>query len=309
MMIGTPQVDQVVEPTLHLIVVVGHIGHEVRVLAVFLQQNTVLIIAEIGGTEPGGAILVVQVTLLVHDLKRAGDGRRTVFVDLIKAALAKPGIERGTKTGEGFTDKIEHLLVSDFTERLYALLVADALPLVAIAIDDALGDILHIAAAIALLGHLDIVTKQLHIANGNRITEDIHLNAMVVDVILFGYLITRMTHNARNGIAKRCPATMTNMHRTRRIGRHILKVDVTRSTFRQRTLTEVETLCTHTSSNGLERGRRQLNVDETRTCDLDRCDHIVFGQMINDDLRNLARIFVGQLCRTHGNGRSPIAIG
>ena len=96
-MIGTPQVDQVVEPTLHLIVVVGHIGHEVRVFAVFLEQNTVLIIAEIGGTEPGGAILVVQVTLLAHDLKRAGDGRRAVFVDLVKAALAKPGIERGTK--------------------------------------------------------------------------------------------------------------------------------------------------------------------------------------------------------------------
>ena len=124
-----------------------------------------------------------------------------------------------------------------------------------------------------------------------------------------GYLITRMTHNARNGIAKRCPAAMTDMHRTRRIGRHILKVDVTRSTFRQRTLAEVETLCTHTSSNRLERGRRQLNVDETRTCDLDRCDHVVFGQMINDNLRNLARIFVGQLCCTHGNGRSPIAIG
>ena len=132
---------------------------------------------------------------------------------------------------------------------------------------------------------------------------------MVVDVILLGHLITRMTHHACNGIAKRCPATMTDMHRTRRIGRHILKVNVMRSALRQRTLAEVETLRTHTSSNRLERGRRQLDVDETRTCNLDRCDHIVFGQMINDDLRNLARIFVGQLCRTHGNGRSPIAIG
>ena len=132
---------------------------------------------------------------------------------------------------------------------------------------------------------------------------------MVVNVILLGYLITSMTHYARNGVAERCPAAMTDMHRTRRIGRHILKVDVMRSAFRQRTLAEVETLCTHTSSNGLERRRRQLDVDETRTRDLNRRNHVVFGQMINDDLRNLARIFVGQLCRTHGNGRSPIAIG
>jgi len=165
--IGAPQVDQVIEPTLHLVVVVGHIRHEVRVFAVFLEQNTVLVIAEISGTEPSGAILVVQVALLVHDLKRAGNGRRAVLVGLVEAALAKPSIERGTKTGEGFAGKIEHLLIGDFTERLHAFLVANALPLVAIAIDNALSDILHIAAAIALLGHLDIMTKQLHIANGN----------------------------------------------------------------------------------------------------------------------------------------------
>ena len=95
---------------------------------------------------------------------------------------------------------------------------------------------------------------------------------------------------------------MTDMHRTRRIGRHILKIHVVRRAFRQHTLSEVETLRTHASCNRLERGRRQFDVDETRTCDLDRRNHIVFGQMINNDLRNLARIFVGQLCRTHGNG-------
>ena len=60
---------------LELIPVIGDVGGKVGVLAVGLDQHAVLVVAQIGGTEPQSAVLGVEVTHLVELLKSAVDGR------------------------------------------------------------------------------------------------------------------------------------------------------------------------------------------------------------------------------------------
>ena len=71
--VGTPDVDDVVD-ALELIPVIGNVGGEVGVLAVGLDQDAVLVIAQVGGAEPQGAVLGVEVAHLVELLKSAVDG-------------------------------------------------------------------------------------------------------------------------------------------------------------------------------------------------------------------------------------------
>ena len=71
--VGAPDVDDVVD-ALELIPVIGDVGGEVGVLAVGLDQNAVLVIAQVGGAEPQGAVLGVEVAHLVELLKSAVDG-------------------------------------------------------------------------------------------------------------------------------------------------------------------------------------------------------------------------------------------
>lgn len=63
MVVGTPDVDDVVD-ALELIPVIGNVGGEVGVLAVGLDQDAVLVIAQVGGAEPQGAVLGVEVAIL-----------------------------------------------------------------------------------------------------------------------------------------------------------------------------------------------------------------------------------------------------
>ena len=56
--VATPDVDDMVN-ALELIPVIGNVGGEVGVLTIGLHQNAVLVVAQIGGTEPQGAVLVV----------------------------------------------------------------------------------------------------------------------------------------------------------------------------------------------------------------------------------------------------------
>ena len=73
MVVGTPDVDDVVD-ALELIPVIGNVGGEVGVLAIGLDQNAVLVIAQVGGAEPQGAVLGVEIAHLVELLKSAVDG-------------------------------------------------------------------------------------------------------------------------------------------------------------------------------------------------------------------------------------------
>ena len=153
------------------------------------------------------------------------------------------------------------------------------------------------------------MAEQLHVTNGNRVAEHVHLHTMVVDVVFLGHFVASVAHDARHGIAERGPAAVTHMHGARGVGGHVFQVDLVGSALGQRALAEIAALLTHASSNGLERRRGQLDVDEARAGDVGGGDHSVLGQVVDDDLGDIARSLVRKLCAAHGHGRGPVAVG
>lgn len=95
--VGAPDVDEVVEAALHLVVVVRHVAHEVRHLAVGLDEHAILLVVERAGPEPGGAVLDVDVALLVHGLEAAVHRAQTVLIGHVQRALGEPASEGGAE--------------------------------------------------------------------------------------------------------------------------------------------------------------------------------------------------------------------
>ena len=206
---------------------------------------------------------------------------------------------------EGFLRQSEHLLVSKLAESENALVFGNRKPLVAIGSDDVLSDVGNVAAAIALLGHLDVLAKSLKVADVHAVREHIKLNTVVVDVELFVHVVAGMTHDASHSIAQSSPTTMTDMHGTGGVRRNVLKVDATGFSL---TATIVEALLANSSHNALQHRCGKTEVDETGTSDLGRSDDVVLGEVVDERLGDIARALVGELRRTHGNRGSPIAV-
>ncbi len=64
--VGTEHDHEAVEAPLALVEVVGAVGGEVGPVAVGLTDDAVLVVAEVGGAQPDGAILLVDVALLAE---------------------------------------------------------------------------------------------------------------------------------------------------------------------------------------------------------------------------------------------------
>ena len=73
MMVAAPDVNHMIH-ALELIPVIGNIRSKVRVLAIGLDKNAVLVVAQIGRAEPQGAFLLVEITHLVELLEGTVDG-------------------------------------------------------------------------------------------------------------------------------------------------------------------------------------------------------------------------------------------
>ena len=197
--------------------------------------------------------------------------------------------------------------IGALAEVLHALLRVGIEPLVAVLIDDGLRDILHVRACVARLGHLNVAAQQLLVTHGHRLAEVVHLRAGVVDVELFEHVVARMAHNARRGIAQSGPAAMTHVQGTGGVRRDVLEVDLALA-LRDLAFAEVVLFGARRSHDALQDGVRQTNVDEAGAGDVDGSDHVVLGQVVDDDLSDLARILLGKLCRTHGDGGRPVAV-
>ena len=200
MMVSAPDVDQMIEPAHLLVVVISHIRHEVGHLAVGLDHDAVFLIPQSRGAEPDGTVFLFDVALVFHGLEGTRNRAFPHFVFHIEAALREPLIEGGAQLRQDVFLIFLHLLVGYLTESHHALFVSETFVLGAFGIYDGLGDIRHVAPTVALLGHLGVMTEQLHIANTHGIAEDIHLGTVVIDVELLVNIIARMTHHARHGI-------------------------------------------------------------------------------------------------------------
>ena len=100
--IGAPDVHEAVEPSLELVDHVRAVGGEVRGLPVRADHHAILVVAELGRAEPGGALGVVDVAALAKPLDRRGDG-----AGLLERMLGRPRVERHAEPVERRADAVQ----------------------------------------------------------------------------------------------------------------------------------------------------------------------------------------------------------
>ena len=152
--VGAPDVDDVVD-ALELIPVIGNVGGEVGVLAVGLDQDAVLVVAQVGGTEPQSAVLGVEVAHLVELLKSAVDGGGAGGLALgvlhIQRALGEPAVKVAVDGVAEVAHVVDHLHVAALAEALHALLRIGVDPLVAVGAPKLGGLVDDVVAAVGIL--------------------------------------------------------------------------------------------------------------------------------------------------------------
>ena len=86
--VGAPDIDDLVETTLEFVEMVGDVGGEIGVQAVFPLYDAVFFIAESGGTEPFGTILHVDVPFFFQQRDATCDQ-----AGVVKGFLGEPDFE------------------------------------------------------------------------------------------------------------------------------------------------------------------------------------------------------------------------
>ena len=100
---------------------------------------------------------------------------------------------------------------------------------------------------------------------------------------------------------------MAHVHRAGGVGGDVLEVDLALA-FRHLALAEVALLGTRLGDNALQNGRGQADIDEAGAGDVNRRDHVVFRQVVHDDLGYLARVPFRELRRAQGHRGGPVAV-
>ena len=88
MVVGAPDVDEVLPPAVELVAVVREVGQEIGGVAVGLHEHAVALVAEVGGAQPGGAVGLEHVSPVAEIGEHLGDGAA-----LVQRALREPGVE------------------------------------------------------------------------------------------------------------------------------------------------------------------------------------------------------------------------
>ena len=164
----------------------------------------------------------------------------------------------------------------------------------------------HLRSCISVNVALLHDVNKLQVALRDGVTKDIHLRAMIVDVVLALNLITCKGKNAAKRISKSSPAAMANVQRTNRICRNVLYLNFLASA--KRRTTKIGALLTNGVKNLIARSGRQIEVYKARTCNFDTLNLRVCSNMSHKSCRNITRSLTCQLCRTHCNRRRPITI-
>jgi hypothetical protein len=193
-MVGAPQVDDVVEATVVLVIVVGDVGGEVGVRAVGLLKDAVLVVAPVGGTEPDGPVGVVHVTRVPQGCNGSFD---RVRLALVQRVFAEPDVEVHTHVMQHPAQVIEHLgvgLLAEVVLPLDGIGVGPGRPLF---VQDLAGDV-----------------------------EDIHLHARVIDVELPLHHVSRGLEEPGDAVTERGPAAVSYVHGAHGVRAHELDLDL-----------------------------------------------------------------------------------
>ena len=192
---------------------VGDVGHEVRVRAVALAHDAVLVVAEVGGAQPQRALRLIRVARLLQQLHG--------LVDLavgVERALEEVGIEVDAEGAQ-----VDVLLVAQVLHRELAHLVEIVAVHVAGMRRDVLPrDLADVLAVVAVLGHLGALARGLPDARLHREREVHDLVAGVVVVELARDRVALPFEERGDHVAQRRLAAVAHVQRPGGIGGHEL---------------------------------------------------------------------------------------
>ena len=291
MVVGTPDVDEVIETALELVGVIRQVVEEVGGCAVTLDEHPVALIAEVLASEPRRPVAFVR---------QAGDGEpfengRDLSA-IVEGAFGEPRVE----------------VHADASEILLQLAhgVGEA-PLAGLFVGDVVaelgahprGHVHEVLTLVAPLGELGATGAGLE-----RRGERVELSSRVVQVVLAVHLGTLGREHVRDRVADGDPSTAAGVQRTGRVGRDELEVDPA----------SCEGVAPSVGVAGrddrlqdlVQPGRRQEEVDEPRSRDLDPFDVTQRRRFerIDDPLRDLTRWRGGSLADLERDIGLPVAV-
>src|SRR5262249_4572023 len=115
-MVGAEHNDQPIEPALPLVQVVRQVSADVRGYSVALDDNTVLVIAEVSRSKPNRTVVLVDVSHLAKSSHSALHG--PAFVQVV---FMEVDVEVDTEVVQTLLDLIEHEIDAPASEDLLGL--------------------------------------------------------------------------------------------------------------------------------------------------------------------------------------------
>ena len=218
MVVGAPDVDQVIEAAAELLGHVADVGREVGRPPVGAVDDAILVVAEGRRTEPQGAVPLEHMTVLPEALDRALDPAL-----LVQSSFAGPHVEMDTEPLQAGLDPLadasrgpapEHggrvgsvgRRFSPEVVRHGGREIADVVPLV------------------ALLGHRLAALDRRH-----RCAEVVDLGPGVVEVVLARHVLAPGLQDPAQEIADERPTRVPDREWPGRVGRDELHVDLARA--------------------------------------------------------------------------------
>ena len=269
----------------------------------------------LGGFEPGGAVLFVDVAAFAQ----VGDG----LVDLavrVQAVLVEPHVEVHAEVLHGSADFVEHhrhCALAEFLT-LFGVTFAERFALVVLAavdarqiedvdavglgfIDDALRDFIDIGTLVA-------VDRGLFAVGGRHegFGETVNLLAMVIEVVFAHDLGAIGFEHAGHGVADGGPASAADMDGAGRVGGDEFEI--------QGLTAEMVVLAVGVAGfkHGIDHGRCgsgvEHDVDEAGTGHFHGLDTVGLGQFGREQLSQIVRFHTGFFSQLHGRIGGPVAV-
>ena len=157
--------------------------------------------------------------------------------------------------------------------------------------------------AAALRHHVE----QLAVAHGDRAAEDVHLGAVVVDVVLALDVVAGVLEHAAERVPERGPPAVPDVERAHGVRGD--ELDLHLGTGADLGAGEVAALLAHGPEDLVGRRGGEVEVDEARAGNLDALHGGVLGEVRHDGVRDLARAHVGELRGAQGDRGAPVAVG
>ena len=276
-------VEQPAAAALELVAVVGDVGQEVGGLAAGADQHPVLVVAEGGGAQPGGAVGLVD---LAARLQLPDEGVQDVAV--VQRALGEPGVELDAVALQRRLGGGAHPL-GTLPGELAQVVGAHALGL------QGLGELRHVGALVPVLGGVLAPHPR-----GDRLGEPLDLPARVVDVVLAQDLVAAQLHRARDGVPVRGVAPAGRGQGAGRVRRDELDQEPVAA--RRRAAPDVVAGRRDGRKGVAVPGVREEEVDETRAGDLEAVDLApqVAAQPLDEALGDRTRVVAQRSGQQHG---------